>query len=426
MPLVFVHGIANRRERGAYRADRLRDAMFTEHLLPSLPGPSGEHRVHAAYWGDLGGKLRWNGDSIPQDPCEPLGSDDNELNRILEQLEIMSVTGREWEMRLVLDAALHWLPDAIDLLFTLITPPADDEAARALAALGARVARYYGPDFSERAQEQASGWLSKLRNDEELIDALAERVPIADDAVSVPGQRTNQGSTPGAGGEALGEERRSLTAPWSALRNGARRLGRAAKERTKERALRRPVRLLRDRAASAIPLFIGDITEYLAHRGSRSVPGPIVQRVVGTLEQACAERTPELPLYVVAHSMGGNIVYDILTHFRPDLSVDFLVTVGSQTGLFEELKLFRGSDPSLGADGSKVHSLPNVSRWLNVVDLNDPLAFNAEPIFDGVVDYNYASKALWAHSAWLHQPTFHARLASRLTAAHTDSVGRAE
>ncbi|MFF0516886.1 hypothetical protein [Streptomyces sp. NPDC004250] len=310
MPLVFVHGIANRRERGAYRADRLRDKMFEEHLLVALPGTRGEHRIHTAHWGDLGGELRWNGDSIPQEPGEPLGAP-SELDHLLAQLESASGNSRQAEGRLVLDTALRWLPNAVDLLFDLVASPADDEAARALAVLGLRISQYYGPNFSEGEQRQAVSWLLKLRDDEEFIDALAERAPQADATSSFPGQRANQGSVPAETGESLGKAGLAMTAPWAALRDGTRRLRRAARNR----ALRRPVRFVRDRAAATIPLLIGDITEYLTYRGSHADPGPIVNRVVGTLEKACSERTDELPLCVVAHSMGGNIVYDILTQF---------------------------------------------------------------------------------------------------------------
>lgn len=121
---------------------------------------------------------------------------------------------------------------------------------------------------------------------------------------------------------------------------------------------------------------------------------------------------------VVAHSMGGNIVYDLLTHFRPNLVVDSLVTVGSQVGLFEELKLFAASRADIPGPGvDRVPKPPGVQRWVNVVDDCDPLAFRAAPVFDGVEDYTYPSGALWAHTAYMAQPHFHRRLADRLGGA---------
>ncbi|RBL82836.1 hypothetical protein DDE05_34685, partial [Streptomyces cavourensis] len=102
------------------------------------------------------------------------------------------------------------------------------------------------------------------------------------------------------------------------------------------------------------------------------------------IERAVAGNRAGLPLVVVAHSMGGNIVYDVLSHFRPDLTVDTLVTVGSQVGLFEELKLFGASRPEInGETGGRVPLPPGLGRWINVVDHSDLLAYRVGPIFDG-------------------------------------------
>jgi pimeloyl-ACP methyl ester carboxylesterase len=141
-----------------------------------------------------------------------------------------------------------------------------------------------------------------------------------------------------------------------------------------------------------------------------------VSLVSGDLELAARDG----PLVVVAHSMGGNIAYDILSHFRPDLHIDTLVTVGTQVGLFEELKLFASSNRDLPTPAvPRLPALPNVDRWINVVDRGDVLAYRADPIFDGVDDYEYPSDAPWAHGAYFRQPNFHERLASRVQKARS-------
>jgi hypothetical protein len=116
--------------------------------------------------------------------------------------------------------------------------------------------------------------------------------------------------------------------------------------------------------------------------------------------------------------MGGNIVYDILTHFRTDLHVELLVTVGSQVGLFEELGLFPASDPTLPtAETPRVPAVSSIHRWINVIDPADVLAYSAEPIFEGAVDIRYKSDAVWAHSAYFRQPHFHDWLATQAQSA---------
>ncbi|MFE3495063.1 hypothetical protein ACFXOS_18660 [Streptomyces sp. NPDC059175] len=150
---------------------------------------------------------------------------------------------------------------------------------------------------------------------------------------------------------------------------------------------------------------------YFAQRDAAEA-GAIVALVVEDLEKASRHAVEHgEPLIVVAHSMGGNIVHDVLSHYRPDLRVDLLVTAGTQVGLFEELKLFRSSAPSLTcAGGGKVPPLPNVGRWINVVDPADPLAFAAAPVFAGAEDLRFDTGAWWAHGGYITSPYFHHRV----------------
>jgi hypothetical protein len=127
-------------------------------------------------------------------------------------------------------------------------------------------------------------------------------------------------------------------------------------------------------------------------------------------------------LIVIGHSMGGNIMYDILSHFlpqlHPDTNVDLFVTVGSQVALFEELKLFAASDRSIPVNPQldRVAKPSLVDRWLNVFDLNDVFAFTTEGVFGGTRDFHYSTGKglLKAHSAYFILPSFHRRLAEQL------------
>jgi hypothetical protein len=180
-------------------------------------------------------------------------------------------------------------------------------------------------------------------------------------------------------------------------------------------AVRYGRRHLHEKAA----LFLGDVITYFASRGSPERPGKIVEEVLaGLLRGENLLQAKGGPLIVLAHSMGGNIVYDILTHFAPgrlQVPVD-LVTVGSQVGLIKELGFFEGRDPN---------GLPQGLRsWVNVYDPLDVLAFLAAPTCEGAVDLPYSNNTglLSAHTAYFHQPGFFLKVGRQLAVAPPSSV----
>ena len=137
------------------------------------------------------------------------------------------------------------------------------------------------------------------------------------------------------------------------------------------------------------------------------------------LRNAQAKKTEEDgKLIVICHSFGGEILYDILTHFDPTLQIDCFITVGSQVGLFEEMKLYIESKPSSnGPPPVKIRPPACVKRWLNVFDLNDVLSYRVEPVFEGVSDFAYDTgySTLGAHGGYFQRPSFYRRLAARLS-----------
>jgi hypothetical protein len=387
VPLVYVHGIANRMEHDGYAARNAhRDQLFRRFLLPA-PDDS----LRSPHWGDLAGKLRWNGDSFPSGVGEPapfLGLEDD----FPLATEAALTEGCPVPDRLLVQIAARDLSDAVDLLYSA-GPEADDELAVELAAFAGRVTAYLNsrelavPDPRDAPRYP---WLADAQDDTDLIDQLFAAID--------PGP-----GTLGVGGSV----RRWLNRARRRLHTGAAAVAGSPGAAT--------AGLLRLGMPAVTATVVGDIFAYLGRRGDAGSPGPIVQRVADALEAAAAERTPDRPLVVVAHSLGGVITYDLLTSYLPGLVVDRLVTVGSQVGLFEELGLFHASDPAVpNAAQRRVAAPKNVGAWLNVVDKADPLAFRAEPIFDAVTDYVYPSGALWAHGAYLRQPRFHDRLAARL------------
>jgi hypothetical protein len=115
--------------------------------------------------------------------------------------------------------------------------------------------------------------------------------------------------------------------------------------------------------------------------------------------------------------MGGNIMYDVLSNYRPDIQIDALFTVGSQVAFFEELKLFVKSDANLPSRlMPKVNRPENIKNWLNIYDRSDIFAFMAGDVFDGVPDFHFPTGKFLAqaHTSYFSTPSFHERFADRL------------
>lgn len=381
--LVFVHGIGSRSADEGYAGRvAMRDALFREFLIPlAFPDLRGT-AIRNPMWGDLAARLRWDHKSLPGDPRELLGASDSEWIAELLSSSVVEIADGD-------------LAAAVDLLYSLVDLRARsgqdiDELAAFAMDLAAEVARDPRP-----------AWLAEVEDDEELIYQLVRRSGAGRQA---PGElRRGQEDL---GGRPVRDRVRAL------LGDGVARLRQA----TMGKSARYAADVMRRRAARRSALLLGDILTYLRARGTAQAPGPIVQRVLGDLTAASAEG----PLVVVAHSMGGDIVYDILTYFRPQLRVELLVTVGSQVGLFEELGLFLASDPNLPSKATpKVPKPASIGPWINITDPADFLAYRADTIFEGAEDFDYTTGAGWAHSAYFQQPLFHQRLAERARKAVT-------
>jgi hypothetical protein len=167
---------------------------------------------------------------------------------------------------------------------------------------------------------------------------------------------------------------------------------------------------------------VGDVFLYLREGERRAA---IRARVADALTQAHARaKAGNGPLIVLGHSMGGVILYDMLTDpagagLSANFKADVLMTVGSQPGFFEELKLFAASDLQVGSDKPrKLAAKPAADHWWNVYDPVDILSFRCAPIFDGAEDFVFSSVTglIDAHTSYFTRPRFHARLKERLAA----------
>lgn len=382
MPIVFVHGV-NNRDGAAYREnEQARDGFLKEIVAPALGMKPNKLQVLNPYWGKHGAQFAWGMAVLPNPSVEfeAFGNDAEAeaRGRVAGLLAESRADGN------IIDMARKDFGTSIDLLY-----------ASAMA----------GAETEEEARDLAKSY--------ELAVAYAEANPqpawLADAEPGNFADRLNHAARAsrvesfGAGGV------------LDSLKEGVSRLFNAAPDATTEVA----GRLLRKKLNATITRFAGDAFVYLNNRGTVDNPGPIVSTVLADLRKASAISKAEgEPLVVIAHSFGGEIVYDILTYFDPGITVDCLITVGSQVGLFEEMKLYKVSSPILPPNppGGRVVRPVSLKRWLNVFDTNDVLSYQLEPVVERVSDFHYDTgySSLGAHGGYFMRPSFYKRMAKQL------------
>jgi hypothetical protein len=389
MPLVFIHGVSTRDKPGYRKTERMRDALFRKFALTQITTEPATAFITNPYWGVHGASFAWNLRSIPENGLESLGADEEITVGLLES----HPPAERADQILVQVAAEGSLEDAVDLLWAAQAPHASEVEATELAELAVATAGY-------ARDNPHPDWITTLGNDEEFVDQLATHVEAS--VSHVPGKAAAEEW------EALGG-RRSLRDHLGEALSRISSIGGRTAATPAIRMVRRPL-------TRSLATFVGDVFAYLDRRGTPAAPGPIVQVITAALDDATARVKPaDRPLVVVAHSMGGNIAYDILTRFRPDINVDALVTVGSQVALFEELKLFGVSDPAIKGPQGRVPKPGNIGAWLNVFDKNDVLGFAVNRVFADVTDYKYSTGgAIRTHGMYFTLLSFHDRLAERL------------
>ncbi|MFF8629385.1 lipase family protein [Streptomyces werraensis] len=412
MALVYVHGIGNRKADAVRRSAALRDELLRSHLLPAT-GHSPGALLRSPWWGELVAEPAWGWASLTPDEVESLGGESEELLEevVTQALADAGVGPGQRDAEQVLTATAHVsLQRAIDLLALAGGDDEEEEsepgALAELVAFCARATAYWSEKTAEGTRGDGANffaWLRGVKEDDEFLDRLHDKVTDWE-------RSTNRGPI------------ESGPRSWESFGDVSGLPARAVRAVPRLRALEVSVRTrlmvagIRRWAARPAALLMGDVMGYFAERGTPETPGRIVERIADSLDEAARDAALRRePLVVLAHSMGGNIVHDVLSHFRPDVQVDLLVTVGTQVGLFEELKLFASSDHKVpNPRCPKVAALPNVGRWLNVLDRSDPLAFAAAPIFAGAEDLVFRTGAWWAHGGYLTSCDFHARLARRV------------
>lgn len=389
MPFVFVHGVNTRKGADYDCAEKRRNAFLREVVAPAV-GIAPTSPIRSPYWGKDGVKFWRNLEVVPGKGVETFGANDK-----LPPSIGIAVASNLVKTTDSFETVAQKAPDVIvDLLYDYAATGAlsDDQVEELAASYRKAIERL----------ETAGGknWLSKTKSADLADDVFTEVRPAA------VGEHFG-----GAGLFAMLTEaaKRITMKPADVVAAGA-------------------IALSRKSLTHTIGTFVGDAFQYLAERGDGKAPGPIAETVLDALLEARKEATTlGEPLVVICHSFGGEIVYDILTHYAQGMSLelDAWVTVGSQVGLFEEMSLLWASEgrtkPRSAFSGEAIASPASVKRWINIADGNDIFGFLVLPIFTGatagaVRDYLYDTgyPIAGAHSGYFEWPSFYKRLAYRL------------
>lgn len=407
MPLVFVHGVNTRYDPKDDPKVEARDAMFRRFVMHHVSRDARNAKIFNPYWGDLAATFPYKHGGLPEGSYEAFGGDDADVAELLADAVQASVvdpadTTALDPDRVLIAAASRSLPLAVDVLWTTAGNGASPEMSAALAELAAITA-----DYVDRHPNP--DWVATVENDEAFAHQLVSAA-LADAAVPEEEHETF----------GISEVRDQLRFAVESIRTAVVTVRQTVTDvigKGKELALQRADYLLlrvRTPLHRTLITFLGDAFVYFRQR--EAATAQIGKKVSDDILEAARIRTATgEPLVIVAHSMGGNIVHDLLTSTLAHVDVDVLVTVGSQVGVMEELRLFSSSNPAVpSVNQPKMKKAPKVQQWINVFDTFDPLGFAASRVFDDVKDYRFRTGHAWAHGGYFVEPMFHQRLGERL------------
>ena len=424
MPIIFVHGVATRDAN----ASRQRIEPFLKRFIaPEISADPDKVEIFFPYWGDVGADFAWGGISRPRSSILGMGGQTEAL--ISE--------------RAIAVAALS------DSLRSLPVSSEGNVATGGLAPAGPNttgVSSTPTPRLKDLTPEQLSDLVTTviLSQPQTDLQQQAQIVLAADAVVYEADTFTQLANCPDSQSEL--ELLRQLISdrykqesggglagmgPPAWLQDFSDRLGETLSRSVglpgsvATRVLTEVRRPLND----FVMVFLGDVFKYLRGRGNASALGEIPQIVLKELDKAIEiqQQTGE-PIIVLSHSMGGQIVYDLVTHFLPNLPqyqntrIDFWCATASQVGFFEELKLFLESKPDYSQSAGNLVPYPDrthLGHWWNVWDPNDFISYSAKGIITAVEDEAYDSgmSVVGAHGGYLERPSFFRTFAQKLKAA---------
>ncbi|WP_421295552.1 esterase/lipase family protein [Aeromonas sp. 604534] len=394
MPIVFIHGVNNRAEDENYmQGVNSKREFFLSIFAPQMKMSVVPQNVIFPYWGGSGVKFRWKQASLPQtsDDIVALGTNDANLNLWLGEVRFQQGSNT---VNLGEVSRKDGFVAAIDLFWDTASVATPSNRVH-------EIAKCYEASLKYAETNPAPTWAMStppLDNVAFAQKLLAEIAPYQqNNAVPPVAVALGLGDWLASAREAI---RRLGNAPGDAVSAALTRLGRKSVHESASR-------------------FLGDIFIYLTTR-DQTGPSSILADVLKKLKEAdCARTTGDDKLVVVGHSLGGLLAYDALTHYLPDIKVDYFITIGSQVALFEEMTLCRTSQLGVPENppNDRLPKPSNVGRWVNVYDTNDVFSFRAEGVFLDVEDYKFDTGygLLGAHGGYFLSPSFYRRLAKRIT-----------
>ena len=399
MPLVFIHGVANRKTDDYEDRVVIRNAFLRSTVLKHFLNNENA-TIYNPMWGELVPELPKNNPIIPSinpgdENYEAFGSVSESSYGKLQSVYIGAESLGENRL---LPLARQSFTDFADQLWqeVVMSPEVigDEDLLAEAIEVGLVLAAY-------AAENPEPDWVNDAANDDEFLDQLEKEV-----------EKWRQAHK-GEGAEVAPHFQGFGAIDWL----------RSAGEKIKQKVVDVPnnllLRAMRPGLTRGLVDFFGDVFYYQSYRGDKGNAGKIPSLVLADLHAARQEASDtNEKLIVVAHSMGGNIAYDLFSHFDPALKVDEFITVGCQASLFKQLTLFKQQELGIlpVQIGEKASKPSNVGRWINVFDPQDILSFAFQPEFDGVADYYFESPGgvTSAHGDYFNRIRFYERLVARL------------
>lgn len=368
--VVFVHGVANRKTDAGFDANvAARDRRFKD-----LGFSSADFKIRNPYWGEFGADPQWKLASVPK------------FDTAYQALGIGAALAPAGNGSEILEAARFDFAAVVGALSVMAlsdstNPPSQDQEVFWMTA-----AKY-------AAAQPKPAWLVSANNDAEFCDRLRKEAET------------------GAAVQGLGFLDKVKEAA-DKLKGGASNLVNSPFARAG-----------REKITPSLAIFIGDVFRYLRQDDARTSVRQIVSE---NIIAAGKEREAGEPLVLIGHSMGGVILYDLLSSDKTieglseaigsKFEVDLLLTVGSQVALFEEMKLYEASSADFSGTTKPVPRPKAVKNWWNAFDKMDVLSFVTKPVFQDAEDFAVDTIAgvLDAHGAYFSSTMFYTRLNARL------------
>jgi hypothetical protein len=424
MPIIYVHGVANRLDGQDHlqNFEQSVKPLLRRYVAPVLSATPDKVNIRLAYWGEAGVRFAWNGASRPKSVL--LGQGTADFGTFADQAAaIGSLPATRAELRTAAPATSAAPPGLIGS-----GPGAGSGQARLKTLSATALSDLLGTFIAHTVPEGSERTGALIAADETAHDPVVQNALAAapDLESEVEVLRKDISARTGQTAALVGMGAGWLGKTMDSVRETVARIA-----RTPERVVSTVLLEIRKPLNGLLTLFTGDVFIYLHSRGNSNHPGEIPAIVLSEIEKARVE-TPNEPIVVLSHSMGGQIIYDLVTHFLPGAQggrIDFWGAAASQVGLFEEEKLFLASRPEFSAAHNNKTPFPDrkyLGGWWNVWDSNDIISFTAQPIFEEVDDesYNSGVSVAQAHGEYLVRPSFYRRFAEKLTAAKNRNWNR--